>query len=109
LDTEHLLTVSSPGYTRTDILHLLEKCNFDCYLVGAFRGDKLTPEREHFLKHQKPICIPISGQDIPNIGFDRNNDELMILAVSPDVTHSERSKVFDIRTTDSLISAKDGK
>jgi len=95
LHQEGILGQYSPGYTRRRVLDLLEQCQFDCYLVGGFRGTAITPERQHFREKRKPICIPYTGKENTKVGFDRNKEDIMILAVSKDVENSDKLQVYD--------------
>ena len=102
LHGEDRLREYSPGCRRADVLGLLECQDFDCYLFGDYRGIKLTPEKRYFLTNGKPIYIPLLEGNIETVGFDRQ-DDVMVLAVNKKVPQPERSQVFDVLNRDLLL------
>jgi len=69
----------SPGYTRHDVLTLLEETGFKNHLIGGFR-DKRSPERRAFHDTGKVQFVEITKDNRDVIFFDRNID-LFIFSV----------------------------
>jgi FkbM family methyltransferase len=69
----------SAGYTRRDVLGILEECGFKNYLIGGFRYDR-SPERKLFLETGRIHHILITEDNKDLLFFDRHSD-LFIFSV----------------------------